>query len=647
MERSKYVDGVEIGSEHLNYTEVTKIEAIKRIITILGTTGIVKGLFIAPDPLIPSQIMMSAGVGWTYGGDFVFFEQDQMGIIISNSIGIQNYVSIKMTENESMNLPHVVTGEMHGTKIIHSYEVRVYTKIQWQQLLDKDKHVLVAIVTGNGGMVRGIDIRNNKSIEPALMAVERQTTAITGCNIKTISANTLTGEGKLQFLNNTLLWKDPGGMSFGLPVIIGTSGIYIIYDFIHINFIKVEVDVTKLPNENIIESVDVINLLQQHDLSLGTSKDILHRGFLGTGTSSPTNPHGMTLDDLDPGEQQDLLKHRYYSHSPGIIGSPGSATAAVSIFSSNQIRINPILPKERILSGGIIYEQLADVYIVFSGVGGTYNVYIGEGGKIKISIETPSDRYLLLCTVKFTGATLSNLIDLRVWGSVSLSGLVHNDNDDFVLDASLTNRTFSASESLAIIRGAIKNIIGKNNWKDVPSHNLIELFNLITILQNTMAGLTSTVDSVEKNQTTHEQLSLLTGTVHGVTGGIGGGINADVLRGLVPVDRPIIDQVTLVKTQTDGFLHPNWFLGSRIPMFEAMGSTPFYSNLQFVAASGGNPNSQAGFSMRVIFSDQVYYMPASTIACGCTITCGCTGTCGCTCTGTCGCTGTAGCHFWG
>ena len=532
MDRSKYPEATEVHSEHLIYTEETKIEAIKKIVTTLGVTGPVKGLSVLPDTLNPNQVMVLAGVGYTYSGEYLSINTDVHGVVVSNSLGGKTYVSAKITESEVDNLPNVVTGEVSPTRVTHTCEIKVFSEADWLNLVNKDFYCLLAIVIGSGGFVRASDIFRAIVVPNTIMFTKTQPISITGVKIKTVSNNTSAGTGILSWsaANKTLSWNAPLESSYGQPISIGIDGIYKLFNSLGTSYIRVIISAAFLPISDTLESFEVLNILGQYELALGTANDNWHRSMMGTGTASPSNAHGQTLDDFEPGEIQDVQKHQIKLHSAGIIGIPGSTSLQPQIFQSTMIKINPLDANDVLFTSGIVLNTLAASQIDFAGSdSGTYYVYVAGDGLLYKTTTKPINVFIV-CQVEWSNIsnTLSQLEDIRVWGSVYPLNMVQATDDVTTLDPA-NALSFVIADNLAKIRYMIKAISGEVLWTDIPDKTLYDI-----------AG--------------HAALNLLSGDlVHGVKNGTGGGIDADFLDGYDSAILPVSNTRTIpVTSDTQG-----------------------------------------------------------------------------------------------
>jgi hypothetical protein len=519
MKRSVFYDGVEIYSEHLNYIEESKAEAIKNIVLTFGICGPVRGLVVAPDPNDAYKVMITAGVGYTYGGEYYELTSNVTGVVVSNAIGVKNYICVKVTEVDEYPLPNVVTSEVKYTRKNQRYDVLVLGETDWQNLADKSMYSLLAIVYGSGGFVRGSDIRRAVVIPASLLFVEQQPVVIRGVKVVTVSNNTPLGKGALGYRYDNverksyLKWKAPGGAGFGAEVVIGSDGVYKLWDQLGVSYLQVEVSVADLLAESVNEELQIIDMLEQRELNTGTMIDVLHRSMMGGGMPSIRNPHGQTLDDLEPGEVQDVVKHQRRFHTAGIIGEPGSNTLRPSIASSAEIQLQSVVVGEYVVSGGKLYSNIQPLMVNFSGkVGGTYYVYINDEGVIEAKTGIVDDKqYFVICSVRWDGFLLDSdsLVDLRRWGVVTPERVSADRSGDRMLDPHL-NVAYDLSDNLAMLRWVLKVILGGTSWYDIPAYTLKDL----------------------QDAYTHIGLSYLSGiAIHGVKLGHTGGLDADMLDG--------------------------------------------------------------------------------------------------------------------
>lgn len=483
MKRSVFYDGVEIYSEHLNYVEESKAEAIKNIVLTFGVCGAVKGLVVAPDTDDPYKVMITAGAGYTYGGEYYALSVDVRGVAVSNSIGAKNFVCVKVTEVDEYPLPNVMSGEIKYTRKNHRYDVVVLSESEWVNLADKSMYSLLAIVYGSGGFVRGSDIRRAVVVPSALLFVEQQPVVIRGVKVITVSNNTALGKGVLSYRYDSvsqkgyLKWKAPLLGSFGEEVVIGSDGVYKLWDSLGVTYIQVEVSVADLLSESIDEELNIINMMEQGELRTGTMIDILHRSMMGGGMPSIRNPHGQTLDDLEPGEVQNMQKHQVRFHSAGIVGQKGSNSLKPYLLSSVVLAFQAVAVGEYVISVGRVFDSISPLLVNFSGEpAGEYYVYIDDTGSVSVTTgSVDSEKYCVLCRVFWNGSSLSDLVDLRKFGVLDASKVRHV-SDSYEVDVG--SPSFSLDDDIGKIRFVLRHIIGESKWDLLPVISLYDIVNV-------------------------------------------------------------------------------------------------------------------------------------------------------------------------
>jgi hypothetical protein len=511
MKRSVFYDGVEIYSEHLNYIEESKAEAIKNIVLTFGICGPVRGLVVAPDPNDAYKVMITAGVGYTYGGEYYELTSNVTGVAISNAIGAKNYVCVKVTEVDEYPLPNVITGEVKYTRRNQRYDVVVLGETEWLNLADKSMYGLLAIVYGSGGFVRGSDIRRAVVIPASLLFVEQQPVVVRGVKVVTVSNNTPLGKGTLGYRYDNveqksyLKWKAPGGAGFGAEVAIGGDGVYKLWDQLGVSYLQVEVSVADLLAESVNEELQIIDMLEQRELNTGTMIDVLHRSMMGGGMPSIRNPHGQTLDDLEPGEIQDMIKHQSRFHKPVILGQYGSLTAKPSV-SGTELILNQIITGEYIVSGGKAFNGIGPLWFDFTGKNaGDYTIYVDGTGVVSLTTgRVDSKNYFVIGVVNWNGSVLELKSDLRKWNELTPDDILADLTPD--REKNPNEVATKLSDNLAMFRWVLKNILG-GNWKSVPPHDLIQLS-----------------EHMDKNYAGGD-------IAHGVKAGHNGGFDADMLDG--------------------------------------------------------------------------------------------------------------------
>jgi len=522
MQRIILKPGQEVFVDHLNYIEETKIENIRNIVTKFGTAGPIKGLVVSPDTNDATKVSVTAGYGYTYGGEYFELLNDITGITVSNAIGAKTYIAAKIAENEGFLVPDHVSGEVNATMISHEYSIEALSESEWLNLSDKSMYMLLAIVHGSGGLVRATDIQRN-SVQPvSIMFVESQPVALTGVEVVAVSTNTPSGVSSLKFdyVNYEFSWKAPSDTSYGSPVSIGADGIYTVYDSTATLFIKINIEVVRLPVQDVEENLNIVDLFADYDLSIGTSNDILHRSMAGSGLLSPRNPHGQTLDDFDPGVNQNLITHRSKEHTASIIGTPGSSTCVPIISSSNTLTVGAIVSGEYVVSGGILISAVYSPLVVFS-VGdsvGTYNIYIDSSGRLEKTSSVVGEQYFNVCTVDWDGVQLTNVVDKRKWGTIRPDRVSVEDDEN--REKELNEVSYSLSDTLSKIRKSLGNILN-GSWTKTPATNLDSIDSSINSLNSDMTDAKNDIANLQTD------VSVLDGEVTGLQSDVGA-ISSDV-----------------------------------------------------------------------------------------------------------------------
>jgi hypothetical protein len=642
MKRSVFYDGVEIYSEHLNYIEESKAEAIKNIVLTFGICGPVRGLVVAPDPNDAYKVMITAGVGYTYGGEYYELTSNVTGVAISNAIGAKNYVCVKVTEVDEYPLPNVITGEVKYTRKNQRYDVVVLGETEWLNLADKSMYGLLAIVYGSGGFVRGSDIRRAVVIPASLLFVEQQPVVIRGVKVVTVSNNTPLGKGTLGYRYDNveqksyLKWKAPGGAGFGAEVAIGGDGVYKLWDQLDVSYLQVEVSVADLLAESVNEELQIIDMLEQRELNTGTMIDVLHRSMMGGGMPSIRNPHGQTLDDLEPGEVQNMILHQNRFHRAGIIGEPGSNTLRPALFNNSTVFLNSVVVGEYVVSQGYVFSDVRPLYVRFDGkVAGVYTIYVDSKGSVTVSEAggiVDNKQFCIVAKVTWNGSVLSDLVDLREFGTID-TFMVKKLDSNYVLDIALASK--SLADDIAKLRYMIKVIIGENKWDLLPVLSFRKIVDEGFTTKRLTVTDELTVNSPPIRDEDVVRLRDLRDELSGVLTESSADLlyvkkSGDTMGGklyLVYTDDTDPDNTAVEKRYVDAI-------------------RPLYPHSDIDYVDGGN--DRVGISLIVRARDTIsgelkeYFIPANSSPCLCLCTC----TCQCTCTCTCRCTCTSKCDCW-
>ena len=169
-----------------------------------------------------------------------------------------------------------------------------------------------------------------------------------------------------------------------------------------------------------------------------------HLKAIGSGTITPTNPHGLTITDIGIG--QELTEYNKILHYRGIIGNPyaipSSLQGIIQDFSApalDKLVVKKLLSDEYIVLNGELIRNTNlpnDTTFTFKGLSnGTYYFYI-ENQTLKRgndgSILTNSN-VLVLYSVVWTSPNLSTLIDYRMWVLKNTNAWTQNVRDSGIL----------------------------------------------------------------------------------------------------------------------------------------------------------------------------------------------------------------------
>lgn len=328
MDGTRYVDGVLVDTTQLSRTEDSKAFHILRDRLDNWEPGTHSGLRLTVNPVNTSRVDLSAGTGYALDGEFVEVLADQLNIQLADTaLGAVNWVVVFYTETKASPNPHETNGTIQPTENQRGIRVRVLTPTDFDllPLTDptyasdaQDRALLVGIVTGTGGALTSSSIEQPpawRSVKYAVMA----NPPMSGVAIYKVSDDTPegdTGALKLETAPLRLSWQAPTEAGFGPSVNIIADDTYTL-TALGGSTIQVVVTVAALPTANTQVTVVVYGLYTQ-EVPRMSSTDRHHRSMLGTGIPSPTNPHGLSLDDITPGFATDITVHQQLMHANGI-----------------------------------------------------------------------------------------------------------------------------------------------------------------------------------------------------------------------------------------------------------------------------------------------------------------------------------------
>lgn len=365
MKRTKYFADTAPGEDQLNFHVNSAVESIEE--RFLGTAlpGVEIGLTVIPGSDPNSKINVGPGTGFVPNGDRIYVGSVITNRAFANTVGVKYYVAFLYVEVEDSPLPERFNPVQHNTLVHDSYSLEVLTATQWAALTTSQRaeRLLVAIITGTGGVITTASIQN--AVLPGKGVYSSQPVYITGVFVKRIDQNTASGTGSLSFALGsppTLTWTAPGD-SAGAPRLITGTGDYTLTSGLPGGtWIIVSVTATQLPLTPATDGITV-GRIYNPDIPALTARDELHRSLVGTGYPSVINPHGLSLEDLGVSEVGLTKEHQNIMHSNGIakISDPGALVATPNVGGS----------------GGFVNDYLAVAFPV-----GSDDTYYVRGRKL-------------------------------------------------------------------------------------------------------------------------------------------------------------------------------------------------------------------------------------------------------------------------
>lgn len=338
-QRALLPDGVELHQNDLVYEQTARVDDHEQALLDQSDMGVVSGGVVTVNGVDATRIDVAACTGYSPRGDYVVLNPGQSSVQLSSGVlGTVNLVCLFYTELQGNPVPHEANGTSPMTRAARSSRLRVYTQAEFNALatsndLDlsadtQDRALILALVTGTGGPLTAGSIESPTAFNTINYAT--QPTNISGVTIGAVSSTTAEGTGTLTFtfVGLLLTWQAPGEVA-GAPVAVGGGGAFVLTSGGG-TAIAVTVIAGSLPVANQSDSIIITNLYSQ-DVARFTAVDGLHRSMLGTGTPTPTNPHGLALGDLGGLELAELIAHQDIQHSNGIWRGSSTAALAISI----------------------------------------------------------------------------------------------------------------------------------------------------------------------------------------------------------------------------------------------------------------------------------------------------------------------------
>ena len=334
MKRSLFPDGVLVNNDTLRYDANGAIEAIIRDRTVLLERGIRSGLTISVNPVNQQRLDITFGDGITPGGERVFVPLlllPNIGAvnvpIADPSLGAQNFVYVFYNETKTAPLPHETNGTTPPTRATPGFVIQVMTSATFSALpltdpdftgLAQDRGCLIGIVTGTGGALLPGSIQQPPEWRSLKFATLIPPT-ISGVSILQVGDNTPQGAGTIFYDATgplTVAWQAPGEAGPGAAVTITSEGSYLL-TALGGSTVLVYVIPAALPAASVSMGVQITGIYDQ-TISRESGVDAHHRSLVGSGTPTPANPHGVSIDDIAPGFTDEIRNHQRFAHSTGI-----------------------------------------------------------------------------------------------------------------------------------------------------------------------------------------------------------------------------------------------------------------------------------------------------------------------------------------
>jgi hypothetical protein len=375
MERTKYWNNTKPSETQLDNTENSKINQLQYRMRNGFHFGVKNGLRVTVST-DTTKIDISVGEGYTggyfttnnycgspYSGEHIKVTSAEIGLSLATYLAGQlNYVTLKYAEVASTPLPErFVPFTPRNTLYTETYTVSILTTAQWNGLSadEREQRILVGIVTAQGVGVPLTTSNIQQVQQPKTHPTSTAPSAITGVTLATIAQTTPPGTGTLRYavgLPHQLFWTAPGDVE-GAGVTILSSGVYTLFSNNTEYYILIIVVFAALPAGNTTENLN-ITALYGRSIPLFSAMDQAHRDMTGSGLVTSTNPHGLTLTDIDV----DNTGHADLFHVNGI-GIEANSSQLLPYISGTNIKVTNL--------GGYENSFLVD--------GTTYTVVTGYG----------------------------------------------------------------------------------------------------------------------------------------------------------------------------------------------------------------------------------------------------------------------------
>lgn len=329
MQRTKYFNQTRPTDTQLNWTESSRVNAIRQRFRSGSQMGISWGFRVTVNTSDNTKIDISRGEGYT-GGVYTVDEFEGLGsgeristytdspsgpqdlgpaatgqALADYTNGVRNYISLVFSESESTALAErTYPFTAHNTIVTEEFTVSALSATDWTALSETERNnrVLVAIVTANGPGVALTSSSIDQFVQPKTHPSVSTPSTIIGVTPIGVAETTPLGNGAIRWApsSNELFWTAPGD-SEGTGVTVTDSGQYVLYSDDTDYSLIVAVVYANLTTVAATSEVVQVTSLYGRAIPMFSGVDQAHRDMLGTGNASTTNPHGLTLNDISGG----------------------------------------------------------------------------------------------------------------------------------------------------------------------------------------------------------------------------------------------------------------------------------------------------------------------------------------------------------
>ena len=423
-------EGCEVHSNAIDFEIDTRIFEHAQALLDESSMGVDTGLAVTVNGVDSTRIDVALGAGYAPNGAFVEFPVGQSSVQLASSVlGTVNLVILFYTEVQGTPVPHETNATSPNSRSSRSSRLRVYTLAQYNALAAtddnnlntdaRDRGLVVARVTATGGGLTS----GNIQLPRTFSTINYATTPIniTGVTITAVSSGTQEGNGTLTFTSagTFLKWQAPNETAGG-NVAVGAGGSFTLTSGGG-STLQVSVITASLPVADKTDTITITNLYSQV-VPRFSAVDAYHRSLLGTGTPTPTNPHGIRVEDIGGIGLAELETHQDVEHSNGIWRGSASNVLLCSIDETTAPdRILVVAPAgvDTYYVNGRRLSTLASSAVTFSSAPANavlFEVLVDNTGILSTSqrLVWPSPRLV-------TGVEIIDLSDSTAAGSRTLS----------------------------------------------------------------------------------------------------------------------------------------------------------------------------------------------------------------------------------